>query len=121
MENTLKMGILLIILSIWGVYQMFFGGEKNMSKILKTASLFFLTLLWIMFILGFNSSVLNNSANEMLELALPAVALALFGIFLAPYLPKPVKGTPLYEIYKGLIVLVIVSVALIGIALYFKN
>ncbi len=121
MENTLYMGILLIICSIWGVYQMFIGGEKHMSKTLKIASLFFLALLWIMFILGFNSSVLNNSANEMLELALPAVALVLFGIFLTPYLPKPIKGTPLYEIYKGLILLVIISVLLIGIAFYFKH
>lgn len=121
MENALHMGILLIICTIWVVYQMFFGGEKHISKNLKIASLFFLALLWIMFILGFNSSVSNNSVNDMLELALPAATLVLFGIFLTPYLPKPVKGSPLYEIYKGLIILVIISVLLIGIAFYFKH
>lgn len=115
------MGAILILITVWGVYQIFFGGEKNMSKLLKTTSLFFLILLWFMFILGLNSSLLNNSSNEILEFVFPGVVLVLFGIFLAPYLPKPVKGTPLYELIKGGIIFTVIFAIIIGLAVFFNH
>jgi|LGVE01.1.fsa_nt_gb hypothetical protein len=74
-----------------------------------------------MFISGINSSVFNNAGNETLELILPGLALVLFGIFLKPYFPKPVKGTPLYESIKGglITIALLILLCIIGYNFWF--
>ncbi|MBI4858574.1 MAG: hypothetical protein HY818_17705 [Acetobacterium woodii] len=109
MERTVLLGALLTIYTIWLVVDLIKSKGKSMTKIMRRAAIFFAIAGWFMYLLYIGSPIIGGMNNSAFKIAISLGFLVMMGLFIAPHVHIE-KGTPTYELIKGALIMVVVSI-----------